>query len=66
MALFGLMKDKCMYCRTPIDKENEVTAEVKVPGYVGTFNKKFCSEEHASTYKNELKNMPKSGGSCCG
>lgn len=67
MALFGLMRDKCMYCRKSVEKGHGVTAEVKVPGYVGTFNKMFCSEEHASAYKNELKNAPtKTGGSCCG
>ncbi len=43
MDLFG---KKCMYCREKIEKEHEKFAEVKVQGYVGTFNKPFCSEEH--------------------
>ena len=67
MALFGLVKEKCFYCRMPIEKGQEHAANVKVVGYTGTFNKKFCSEGHASAYNNELKNRPKSsGGSCCG
>jgi len=68
MGFFGLTKDRCTYCRMPIEKGSEVNSEVKVPGYVGTFSKKFCSEDHAKAYKNELNNMPKKsgGGSCCG
>jgi len=66
MALFGLVKDKCFYCRTPIEKGKECESNVKVPGYVGTFSKKFCSKEHASAYNQGTQNMPKSpGGSCC-
>ena len=67
MTLFGLIKDKCFYCRKPINRGDEISSEVKVIGYVGTFKKKFCSEEHITTYNNEIQNKPKgSGGSCCG
>lgn len=67
MALFGLVKDKCTYCRSPIDKGSEVVVDVKVPGLVGTFEKKFCSGDHVSAYKNDMKNRPKrSSGGCCG
>jgi len=66
MAFLGLIRDKCFYCRTPIDKGKEHEANVKVLGYVGRFNKKFCSEEHAAAYASEVENRPKSsGGSCC-
>lgn len=67
MALFGLIKNKCTYCRSPIENGSEITAQVKVPGYVGTFDRKFCSEDHLKIYNEELRNRPKSkGGSCCG
>ncbi len=67
MALFGLMRDKCTYCRTPLDKGREVVADVRVPGMVGTFKRKFCSGDHADAYEKELRNRPKrSGGGCCG
>ncbi len=68
MALFGLLKNKCFFCRTPIGKGAEHTANVKVPGYTGTFPKHFCSEEHATAYNKELENRPKrsGGGGCCG
>ncbi|MBR9690683.1 hypothetical protein GOV08_03280 [Candidatus Woesearchaeota archaeon] len=66
MGLFGLVRDKCFYCREPIEKGKEHAADVKVPGYVGTFNKKFCSEEHAETYNDDIQNRPvRSGGGSC-
>lgn len=61
----GLFKKRCMYCREKIEKGKEQFAEVKVRGYVGTFNKPFCSEEHIETYEKEIKNAPKGGGGCC-
>ncbi len=64
----GLFKKKCTYCREKIEKEQEEFREVKIPGYVGTFNKPFCSKEHANKYEEEIRNIPqsKSGGGCCG
>lgn len=63
-----LFKKKCMYCREKIEKGLEEFKEVKVRGYVGTFNKAFCSEKHAEQYEEELNNNPpkKSVGGCCG
>ncbi len=63
----SLFKKRCMYCREKIEKGQEKFAEVKILGYVGTFNKPFCSDEHISKYKEEMKNMPKGKSrSCCG
>ena len=69
MALFGLVREKCTFCRIQIEKGQEFNAQVKVPGYVGTFSKKFCGEEHATAYKKELENRPinaTGSGGCCG
>ena len=63
--LFGLIKDKCTYCRTPIERGREFQAAVKVPGMIGTFEKKFCSSDHINAYRKELKDRPKRGASCC-
>jgi len=50
-----------------IDKGSEVFKDVKVPAFVGTREKAFCSDEHANNYVNELSKKPKSGGGgCCG
>ena len=64
----GLFKKRCMYCREKIEKGQEEFKEVKIPGYVGTFNKSFCSKEHAGKYVEEISNAPqqKSRGGCCG
>lgn len=66
----SLFRKKCMYCRAKIEKGQEEFKEVKILGYVGTFNKSFCSKEHADKYEQELEehmNKPKiGGGSCCG
>ena len=67
MSLFGI---KCLYCRTKIEKDKKVVRNVKVPGFIGTSPKNFCSEEHANKYNNEigeyLKKPRKTGGGCCG
>jgi len=63
----GLFKKRCMYCMEKIEKGHEKFTNVEVPGYVGTLNKPFCSEEHANKYEEEVRNLPKkSGGGCCG
>ena len=67
MALFGLLKEKCNYCRKPIEKGKEVSAEIKIPGYTGVFKKDFCSQEHVDAYIKEVNTVKKTtGGSCCG
>jgi len=67
VGLFGLLKEKCVYCREPIEKEKEINAEIKIPGYVGVFKKNFCSQEHINAYKSEVSTVKKtSGGGCCG
>lgn len=63
----NLFKKRCMYCREKIEKGQEKFTEVKVPGYVGTFDKPFCSDEHANSYKKEINEQLKnSKSSCCG
>ncbi len=62
----GLFRKKCMYCSEKIEKGQEKFAEVKVIGYVGKFNKPFCSDEHIKEYQRVMKEMSKrKGGSCC-
>lgn len=66
----SLFKKKCEYCRNKIDKDKEIKKNVKIPDFVGTHPKNFCSEEHADNYEKELEehlnNSKKCGGSCCG
>lgn len=61
----SLFKKKCVYCNEKIEKGHEKFVEVKVQGYVGTFNKAFCSDEHISKYKEEIQNTSKGKSSCC-
>ncbi|MFA4820033.1 MAG: hypothetical protein WC613_03700 [Candidatus Aenigmatarchaeota archaeon] len=64
--MLALFKKKCEFCRVRIAQNSEVKRSVKVPGYVGTFEKAFCCEDHAEMYEQELGNMTtnKSGGCC--
>ena len=65
MDLFG---KKCEYCRTKIEKEKEIVRNVKVLGYIGTYPKNFCSNEHAEKYEQELKESLKGSKAkrgCC-
>ncbi len=69
MPLLGLIKEKCAYCKQRIGKDSEVWRNVKIYGYVGTFRKPFCSEEHADLFEKETREMQrnkKGGGGCCG
>ncbi|MEK6835938.1 MAG: hypothetical protein AABX55_02850 [Nanoarchaeota archaeon] len=65
----NLFKKRCEYCRIKIEKDKEVKRDVKLPGYIGTHPKSFCSEEHAKRYEQEseehTKTQRKSGGRCC-
>lgn len=61
----GLFRKRCVYCREMIEKGHEKFAEVKIIGYVGTFNKPFCCDEHIIAYQEEIKNAAKKKGSCC-
>lgn len=61
----GLFRKKCEYCRNKIEKGKEVFRNVKVAGMNGSFNKAFCSEEHANIYEKEINKQKKCGG-CCG
>lgn len=63
-----LFRKKCEYCRTKIENDAVVKRNVKIPGYIGTFEKAFCSEEHADAYEEELgskQNASKGCGGCC-
>ncbi|MBS3092659.1 hypothetical protein J4466_04535 [Candidatus Pacearchaeota archaeon] len=64
----SLFKKKCEYCKSKIEKNEEVFRDVKVPGFIGTRKKAFCSKEHADSYETEIAGHCKSskGGSCCG
>jgi len=64
----GLFKKKCEYCREKIDKDGEIRKDVKVPGFVGTRQKVFCSDGHANNYEKEVEEHCKKskGASCCG
>ena len=58
MIKIGLFKKKCMYCREKIEKGQEKFKEIKIPGYIGTFNRPFCSKEHVGKYDEEIGNRP--------
>lgn len=64
-----LFSKKCEYCRTKIEKGKEIKKDIKIPGYIGTYPKNFCSEEHAKRYEQELEEYtkkPRRSGGCCG
>ncbi|MEK6887642.1 MAG: hypothetical protein AABX14_01725 [Candidatus Aenigmatarchaeota archaeon] len=52
--MLSLFKKKCEFCRVKLDVA--IKRSVKVPGYIGTFEKTFCCEEHAEMYEQELGN----------
>ncbi len=66
----NLFKKKCEYCKAKINKGEEISRDVKVPGFIGTYPKYFCCSEHVINYEKEvdeyLKNSKGKGGSCCG
>ncbi len=65
----SLFKKKCQYCGMKIEKNKEVTSNVKVPGFIGTKPKSFCSEKHVDLYNREVEehlSKPQKVGSCCG
>jgi len=64
-----LFKKKCLYCGKKINKGEEILKDIKVPGFIGTKEKAFCSLEHVNAYEKEVAEHCKksnSGGSCCG
>lgn len=65
----NLFRRKCEYCGTKIEKGQEHFKEIKIPAYVGTFNKAFCGKEHIEKYEKELEEYmkkPKKNEGCCG
>ncbi len=61
----GLFKKRCMYCKEKIEKGHEKFADVKVIGYVGTFKKPFCDDDHIIRYNKEVEEMVKNKSGCC-
>ena len=63
----GLFKKKCEYCGNKIEKVNEISGDVKVPGFIGTREKAFCCEGCLKNYKKEIENHMKNSksGGCC-
>jgi len=51
----GLFAKKCEYCKTKIEKNGEVVADVKVPEFRGFRAVSFCSQEHVDRYRIEVK-----------
>ena len=64
----SIFSKKCEYCRNKIEEDEEVVKNVKVPGYIGTSPKNFCSNGHVNKYEQEIKsysNRPKERRGCC-
>ncbi len=62
--MLAIFRKKCEYCRGKIEPNGVVKRNVKIPGYVGTFEKTFCSEEHADAYEEELENKQNASKKC--
>jgi hypothetical protein len=62
----NIFRKKCGYCRKKIEKGKEYFGDVKVPGYIGTFKKPFCSKDHALEYIKEINTKTTQKRSCCG
>ena len=62
--MLAIFRKKCKYCRGKIESNDVVKRNVKVPGYIGTFEKTFCSEEHADMYEQETEAKQSTGKKC--
>jgi len=58
-----LFKKKCQYCGKKIEKGEEVLARVKIPEFIDSKVRAFCSEEHVKLYKKNITKTP-SKSSC--
>lgn len=61
----SLFRKECGYCKTKINKGEEVFRTVIDPVYIGTSQKAFCCSEHADGFKESMKHL-KRCSSCCG
>jgi hypothetical protein len=63
----SLFRKKCTYCGKKIERRQEVIRDVKIPGFIGTRERAFCSEEHAANYQEEIREKEKqsSRSACC-
>jgi len=59
----GLFSKKCFYCKTKIDRGEEIEGIVKVPEFSEKVNRIFCSEEHLKYYRENITGTP-SRSSC--
>ena len=59
-----LFAKKCEYCKIKITKGKEIKKEVKVPGYLGTYPKHFCCDEHVDKYEKVVKERIKNTKVC--
>jgi|GEM_PF-1398779 len=49
--MLGLGKKRCEYCKSEIEKGEEISENVEVYGRTDTPKKHFCSEKHLELYK---------------
>jgi len=61
----GLFRKECEFCKTKINKGEEIFRTVKDPVFIGTSQKPFCCSEHADSFKEYMKNL-RPCRSCCG
>ena len=64
-----LFRKECGYCKTKINKGEEVFRYVKDPVFIDKRQKAFCCSAHADGYEKEIKEYmknSKSCSSCCG
>ena len=50
-----IFRKECGYCKTKINKEEEVFRNVKDPVFIDKRQKAFCCSEHADSYEKEIK-----------
>ena len=65
----GLFRKECGFCKTKINKSEEVFRYVKDPVFIDKRQKAFCCSDHAESYEKAIKEKMKNSiscSSCCG